>query len=417
MKESALETGPTPSVVVELHGRLYVRGWENTEVRVRGDDESLSLKEEGDQILVHCRASTDLRVPNGAHITVKSAHGEATIKGISGSITNEQIGGSIALKDTGPAHIHFTGGDLNAANVQGDLIAEQVGRFANVKDIQGAFRADMIGSHLNLKRVEGDIQAKANGNANLGLDLRPGQRCAIRANGVITCRIPTHFSGHVTIKSHGPITVRVGEERQTVLGGSYEHTFGDGNATLELDANGPVSLVASAPSDRPVDEFDFDFDIDADIGAGVGDLPNDLSRQITEQVVSQLDLLGHKLDASTEGLSAMLDSAGLSEEKADRIRKRTEEKMAKAQAKIQHAQERAARKIAQAQRKAARKARTSEGRTKWDFQRSWSNRGGAEKEKPDPVSDEERMMILNMVAEGKIGIEEAESLLAALEGK
>jgi hypothetical protein len=35
----------------------------------------------------------------------------------------------------------------------------------------------------------------------------------------------------------------------------------------------------------------------------------------------------------------------------------------------------------------------------------------------DPVSDEERLMILNMVADKKISLEEAEALLSALEGK
>jgi hypothetical protein len=35
----------------------------------------------------------------------------------------------------------------------------------------------------------------------------------------------------------------------------------------------------------------------------------------------------------------------------------------------------------------------------------------------DPVSEEERMMILQMLQDKKIGLEQAEKLLAALEGK
>jgi hypothetical protein len=35
----------------------------------------------------------------------------------------------------------------------------------------------------------------------------------------------------------------------------------------------------------------------------------------------------------------------------------------------------------------------------------------------DPVSDEERMVILRMVEQGKISVGDAEKLLAALEGK
>ena len=35
----------------------------------------------------------------------------------------------------------------------------------------------------------------------------------------------------------------------------------------------------------------------------------------------------------------------------------------------------------------------------------------------DPVSEEERLMILQMLEQGNISLEEAEQLLAALEGK
>jgi hypothetical protein len=150
------------------------------------------------------------------------------------------------------------------------------------------------------------------------------------------------------------------------------------------------------------------------------------------------------LDAQME---ALMNTGNLSQEKADRIRARTEEKISRAQEKIARAQERAAEKIEMARRK----AEGSKGRPKsygtdftyggMDAAREGVRTGmpaaregvrtglsaareavastlGSSGAKPsDPVSDEERMMILNMLAEKKISIEEAESLLAALEGR
>jgi hypothetical protein len=42
---------------------------------------------------------------------------------------------------------------------------------------------------------------------------------------------------------------------------------------------------------------------------------------------------------------------------------------------------------------------------------------GSGGERPDEASEEERLMVLKMVEENKISIEEAEQLLAALEGR
>ncbi len=78
---------------------------------------------------------------------------------------------------------------------------------------------------------------------------------------------------------------------------------------------------------------------------------------------------------------------------------------------IQHATERADRKIKRAQAKMY-KAQFDSGR--------WKYNSGSDAASPapsgDPVSDEERMAILRMLQEKKITAEEAEKLLAALEG-
>jgi len=79
-------------------------------------------------------------------------------------------------------------------------------------------------------------------------------------------------------------------------------------------------------------------------------------------------------------------------------------------------------KVAAAERKADRKVRTTAARAARKARKSIGERGFTSTplhpRKPvDPVSEEERMMILQMLQDKKISVEQAEKLLAALEGK
>ena len=122
------------------------------------------------------------------------------------------------------------------------------------------------------------------------------------------------------------------------------------------------------------------------------------------------------------GLSDLVNLAGDATGNSEELSRRTEEKIARAQAKIRRAQKRAARKIAEAQRRAETRARRDEQRSRRStrgksFTIDLSDLKKSAKSTSEPVSDEERLMILNMVAENKITLEEAEALLSALEGK
>jgi uncharacterized protein YfaS (alpha-2-macroglobulin family) len=120
----------------------------------------------------------------------------------------------------------------------------------------------------------------------------------------------------------------------------------------------------------------------------------------------------------------------LPEDFSERINQRVQAAMERAQSHLEAANRqtetaghRASIKIEAAMRRAEAKARAAEvrsrrgqaniriGRWNWDVSPHGPVQGSA------PVSDEERLSILKMLQEKKISVEEAEKLLAALEGK
>ena len=211
----------------------------------------------------------------------------------------------------------------------------------------------------------------------------------------------------------------MGDIHESSVEGCLELTLGRGTSTLNLISHGPVSLL-----ERSTDQGfgDFDFDLDFDPGEHIGCLGEEIVEQVSEQLNAQMEIIEDQLDIHTANLATIVDIIGLSPEQAEQITQRTRQKVARAQVKIRRSKERAARKISQTQRRAVHKPHRPAGRAyrhhgqkrSWSFE--WS---GARAPKPNtyPVADGERMMVLDMLAQNKISIEGADSLLEALEGR
>ena len=428
MDELIIETGPSPHLIIESQGKLYIKGWDKAEVRAStSGKDKLKLSKNGDEVTVHSLSNCEMRVPFESNIFIQAAFGEAILKSVTGPITIQQASAGLTLNDVGPTLVESIDRDLNAREIHGDLTVRQAARFVNASHVAGNFTGESIASHLNLKRVQGNISAHVLGNATLSLDPKPGTTCTVEAHGVLTCRIPLNTNATIQITGHGPIVTKIGGETTTLLDHTHTLTLGDGSATLALTAYGPISLLESDP-DHSFDTFSFEIDKDLEMDA---DVLIPLSQQITQNVHEQIAMQMGMLEAQ---MDALVDTAGLSKEKADHIRARTQEKIARAQEKIARAQERASQKIEsarrQAERETERSARRSSGYVPDAAQMSVREGLAAAREavsatfgsvkrssQTDPVSDQERMMILNMVAEKKINIEQAETLLAALEGR
>ena len=412
MSDKRLETSPNPAVTVLAQGRLYIRGWDEQAVEAICATADCSVVADGDVIKVNGQSRLDVRVPFEASIEV-TGFGEVTLRDLRGSVQIRQVGGSLNLREVGAVLVESVGDDLNAQDVNGELSVRQVGRHMSVRGVSGALRADFVSAHANVKDVGGDVHLESGGNVNLLVDASEAKQVNVKSDGVITCRVQPGLNAAVSINSYGPISIKVGETRETIQDGHFEMAFGDGEGAFSLNADGPVSLL-EAKKEKESPGFDFSTDIGQELG-GIGGL-------IGEQISGHLEMISEELGARMAGLSDLVDLAGDSAGNAEEISSRTQEKIARAQEKIRRAQARAARRIADAQRRAQARSRREEQRGRRgprgkSFTIDLSDLKKSAKSQSEPVSDEERLLILNMVAEKKITLEEAEALLSALEGK
>jgi DUF4097 and DUF4098 domain-containing protein YvlB len=350
---------------------------------------------EGDVEVDALMSSLSLDVVEG-DLKVSQIHGSCTVQSVSGSATLEGIHGSLKVTSVeDDCHVRQIHGECEVQSVEGNLTGAE---------IHGRFALESLEGDLRLANVHGNIQAQVSGNVTFSLPLSPGQECRIQAEGDIAGQIPPDASVRLQLNSDGGILLK-GLEMTGNFAEKLEATLGAGEALLELSAGGQLVLGSEQPTWHGRHRADYDFQFE--FGKHAADFAQQVAGQVERQVVNLTRQLDEKLARWGGG---------------DEIAIRVQEKVQSALRRAEEAVSEAMRNAEQRAREAERRAAEMEGRQARHARRhgpSWEApppppAPKAAKPKAPPVSDEERLVILRMVSEGKISVEQAEQLLAAL---
>lgn len=326
------------------------------------------------------------------------------------------------MKGIGPTRINRVDGNLVVKNVEGGLDVDSVYGNVVARNLDRFNASGRISGNLVLADLDGSGSAKCDGNITLRFDPLHDEKYQFEASGNILCKLPEDASAAVRVEAGDTIRVKVGELSVSQRQSPFTVDLGDADAELVLKAGGNASIIGSAPDWEISEDFAGTEHRYADFGEEFAGMAEDLGEQAVRQVEAQMEMLERHLNDQLSNLSATIGAAGLSSEAAERISQRAREASmratARAQEKMQRAQERLRRKMEAVQRKAETKARKAERRMSGE-RRGWSYDWSSTKPEPvsDPVSEQERMMILKMLEEKKISLEQAEKLLSALEGE
>jgi hypothetical protein len=430
MAKQTFSTTANPIILIEVQGNLNLRGWDEQQINAScSNPDDLTMEPRGEEVFISCPDDLSLRVPAAAQVRILSLGGDANIKLLEGPLQAQSISGNLNLRAVAETRLEIVRGNLSAKDVSGDLALQEVSGNAVLRDIEGDL-SGLVRGNLRLDDVDGDTSLKVNGNASLSLDPSPGNTYRIEADGSIFCRLPSDASLALNVPRANKILVRIPEAGLTSpVKPPFTLDLGDADADLILSAAGDVA-INSLPSDW------FFEDLEVGIGEDFEQMAENLGEQITQQVESHLDMLSQQLEMGLGNLSRIFGPSGIAPEKAEKMTQRAQEARErahrKAQEKLQRAQEKMQRKLEAARRRAEMKARAAERAARDRPHRphtphkpprpqrppgfSWAGPPGAGPA-DEPVSDEERMLILHMLEQGKISPEEAEQLLAALEGK
>ena len=370
METRTFETGPAPKIKFEnIDGDLRVRGREGETVEIQsGPGGNLTADSKDGELTIGCDVDCLISVPLESSVDGKVIGGDASFRGFSGDVSVKTIGGSLSLRDVGAATAETVGGGVTARKLSGALSVDRLGGGAVIDQVQGDVRMPSLGGDVRLSRVEGFVQVTVGGDAKLSLSPHGDAKSAVTAGGDMNCYIAESASVHVMLIAGGDLRLAVPVDATDIPGGC-EIQLGESEAELKLSCGGDLLLRTGA---------------DVEEVAAV-----DLGEAIAARVGAEIEAHMYDIEEGLTGLGDRLQTFD-----SDRIGN-----------KIRASIEKAQRKAAKAQRKAARQRRTATTIKSIDIGPS-SGKGASEKE---------RLLILRMLEEGKINVEEAESLLGALD--
>ena len=433
MYQKRISTSESPRVeVTACQGDLVVATWDNAEVLIEVEgEEVLTVEEREDTIALVANRDCSLTVPAGASLVVIQAQGNLFVQGARGSMEATTVQGDAQFQDgaastslstvQGDLMVERWGAAVSAGAVQGDARVRQVDGPVEFGTVNGDLLAEEINGPLSARSVAGDASLRQlNGMlylSDVGADLvgRAWTAGADVAQVGGDLSLKTVFAGPFTydIQARGNLVVKAlpgsnaaftlqtakGQVRaKDITGkmteeGQWKGAVGDGQAQVTLTSTHGNMLLKSVGEGDDEQERDAFAILAADlgrIGAEAGVAAQDLAWRIQQRVADKL---------------STIDLEAIARREAEKARRQVEREVAKAQ----RVAEKTRRKAERVQQKAQQKVRR---RFEWDAGRGRRRTAGRDQ----ASSEEERLAVLKMLAEGKISTQETETLLQALEG-
>ncbi|MFQ5813072.1 MAG: hypothetical protein ACE5I2_07775 [Anaerolineae bacterium] len=396
MYQKRITTSESPRVeVTACQGDLVVATWDNAEVLIEVESEEvLTVEEREGAVALVANRDCSLTVPVAASLVVIQAQGDLSVQGARGTVEATTVRGDAEVRQVnGPVEFGMVGGDLAAEEINGPLSARSVAGDAYLRQLNGMLYLSDVGADLvgrawtagaDVAQVGGDVSLKTVFAGPFTYDIQARGNVVVKA-------LPGSNATFTLQAAQGQIRAKgvIGEMTEE---GQWQAMIADGEAQVTLTStHGNVLLKAVGEGDENQERDAFAFAADfGKIGAEAGVAAQELAGHIQQRVAEKL---------------AKIDFEAIARREAEKARRQAEREAARAQRKA----EKASRKAEKARRKAQKKVMWH---LEWDTGRGSRRTAG----RSQATSDEERLAVLKMLAEGKISTQEAETLLQALEG-
>ncbi|MCI0549806.1 MAG: DUF4097 domain-containing protein [Anaerolineae bacterium] len=360
----SIHVGTSPKINIDsVGGDLSIIGWDGEDMLVKADDDEVRFEQKDGEVFLSTGNDLSLRIPKGALLLLKTVGGDTSIRGVMGDLEVKEVGGDLSIREAGLIAIDSVRGDFSLRGAKKNLYIKNAQGDVSIRDVEGSITLDSVADDLALRGARGNIKVNVGEDVVVYLEPRLDGEYSITAGDDILLVLPPNTNATLTMHGDDIDVDWPGIKDEDVT--ERVVTLGNGSAKIYLNAGGDVRVSNNVEAGESAEEF-----------------------------------------GNFAGLN--FDWSGFGE----RISRRVEQATARAAKRVEEAARRA-------ERHAGRHARhgrhgTSVGPWNWDF----GPKGVPNPPTPpsEPVSEDERMAILKMLAEKKITAEQAEQLLAALEG-
>jgi hypothetical protein len=396
MDGNTIPVGEGITVIVKASGDLFLQGEEQMEVRFQSSEDHIRVNQSNETLYVETHASLDLAVPRRLNVIVEKVGGSAFLQDLENSLVIQKVGGDLAARRVSALRIEKVGGGCQIDEVRQGLTINKVGGDLIVRNLTGPIEVSSIGGRGDLQVIDGSVTvSRAGGDLQIYLaESLPGP-VDLRAGGNVELYLPARVNAHFNLDSGGEtIEIELSEQSQAIdediESRRYEFSLGEGGPGVEARAGGDITITDRPAEPEPITES--------------------LNRRENAWVEAR-DRRGHP--SWSGGFGFDRTSAW-----ADMISRRAQEAARRAEQRAHRAMRRTEEQIRTA---AEREMHRAESRGFGHPFPHGEHHPGRHPEPPQPprspVTEQERLMVLQMLQDGKITVEQAETLLAALEGR
>lgn len=412
MHQQSIPISPSTKLFLEsIAGDLQVIGWERPEVFVESaNKEDVTITQQDNQHHVSCSDDCSIYVPHTVDIDAGQVQGDAQFNFLSNHLHIDEIHGAAIFQKVSEVQLNTITGDLLANQINGHMIIDQIRGNGILSRLHKGCVIQKVFGGLQLYEIDGDISASAEGDITLCQNHSVQSSTKIISAGDIHCQMPENIDAQVTLKSHAnTIKIKLRNESMLISEPEKTLTIGNGNNQILLSAGGEIIFSCQKYSQQIFHDFETDFDIDFQ------NISINFKEQLESQFKKQIDMLNTHMEKLSETLSQLPIPDVEVDHMVERARRSSVIAAQRAREKMERTQRKLERKIAEAKRKSEQKsARYPQDHhtihIQWDV--------NPKRTPPEePISPDERLMVLKMLEQGKISLDEAENLLRALEGQ
>jgi hypothetical protein len=407
MTKNLIPVQPNSKLIIEhAEGDLHLRGWGQQEIQVLGSSITEPAQSKDGNLRLSFAADASLKVPYDLPITIENARGDLVIQDHHQTLSIIIAAGDLVIENASQPVIKRVDGDLAASRIEGDLIVESTGGDLSAVQITGQAAVNCDGD-MALNQIGRGIDARAAGNLSASFSPLPWQIYQLKAGGDISVSLPheTKINADLTSASED-IQVRMADKKEKFESAEHQFQSGADGAAIKISAGGSVNL-----SDEVKTHGKYHFD-HLDLN-NLDQVIKDFSIKTIQQIEDQLTALDRELQETLDNLSSSLESYGLNEENLTRVKKEIREAGALAASKAKATASQAEEKLQQNIRRAQKKARDFQQKNR-DFNLEDFLFGSSRKSNQ---TQEERLLILQMLQDQKISAAEAAGLISALENE
>ncbi|MBN2046568.1 MAG: hypothetical protein JW750_01895 [Anaerolineaceae bacterium] len=429
MEENIVSVQGKELVIIKVSGRLHLEGYEGEDLILQANASDLKVQTDEDILRVSSYSDIYAKIPAAFPTRVEKVGGHAEIRGIHcPDFYVQRVGGHLNIEDVGQLSISRVGGNCHVKHVSGLLNIERVSGHLYVLDAQQNLDVQSARGDATLVMLNGSSTVSASGDVTMQYQSEIQNAINVRAKGDISLFLPKDTNANLSTKFGGwDVIMTLNGKTDHYSGGAYQGRLGEGGPTIDLHASGSILISDEDFKFREVESedghFNFDFDFDFDFG------DYHFSDEYIRRIEQKLNKAAKKMQQADARMSEIdRKFSEKQREIAERIERRA----------IQRAEQAARRAELQVQKRiheeTVRNLEEVSEKLK-DLNLPFNlpippiptapnippalmniQKESEPAEKPkSKVSEQERVMILEMLKAGKITIEQADALLASLE--